>query len=464
MWSWMFQPRRARRPDLSVGRRQGVERGGLPGTQRPRDPDDAAALGDAKLVPLATPDVSGSFIIPYAAKDATGCYATFWFDMTSGNSGPFSSCLTPASRVATSPLVLPPDSEVAGALVGPPTGTAPAGVSSTVMIANADNDSMLTATLSADASALTSTAAGDFLATIPGPPAQTMQVNGQTGAVTTVNTPAGGGGGGAAGAATGGPTAVNVNGLTHIVTAPVQIAAGQYGLVVADDPEVPTQAAYAVVQVDGTLLASQSFPSGWLPLIPTKPTAGAAAVLETARFDAAGKTVYLLARAADASQDGFVTLPYDASTAPSLITMPSGWFATSCGGAVKLTAVTLHPASVFPGSNVAETGYSNPCQASGFLVLDLTSQTVSSYPLGANGQMNSTTLTNFNDFIYATDLDRAVAGTVFVLDAVSPQDCAIGLPAAATPVRYGTIGAGTNWLLAEVTNRNLGDGGLSNSV
>src|SRR5208337_1537262 len=105
------------------------------------------------------------------------------------------------------------------------------------------------------------------------------------------------------------------------------------------------------------------------------------------------------------------------------------------GGTIKLTAITLYAGVVLPGSQVAESGYSNPCGSSGFLLLDLRSGAVTSYPLGMNSQMNSTTIANFNDFIYGTNTDpskRNTADTVFVFDAASPAAYTIELPTGAT--------------------------------
>ena len=213
----------------------------------------------------ATPDVTGSFVIPYAAADASGCTAALWFDMTAGTSGTLSSCLT-STRGAASPLVLPPNSEVAGGLVGPPAGAPPAGVSSSVIIAKVQ---MTIPSIRSASRAMRrpwpELLMRRFLATLPGPPVETVTINGITGAVATLN--GGAGAGGAAGAGAGavalGP--VNVNGLTYVVTAPAAVAADQFGVVVADDPVHPTQAAYAVVEPGGTVIASQSFPAGWLP-------------------------------------------------------------------------------------------------------------------------------------------------------------------------------------------------------
>jgi uncharacterized protein (TIGR03437 family) len=417
--------------------------------------------GSPIIVSLATPDVTGTYVIPFGTRDSAGCTPAMWFDMNAGKSGTLSDCLADPTRAAVSPLVLPPNSEVAGGLVGPPAGTPPAGISSSVTIANADDDSLKTVSLSGDASALTGSIDATFLATIPGTPAVTETINGMSGAVATLNAGGGGGGGGAGAAAF--PTSVNVGGLTHVVTAPIAIAAGQFGVVVADDAVHPTQAAYAVVQTTGDVVASQSFPAGWLPLLPTKATAASPDVLEAARADAATKSIFLLARAADDSQDAFLVFPLDASAAPSVSAMPAGWFATSCDATIRLTAISLYPAVVLPGSNVAESGYSNPCGATGFLVLDLTAQTVTSYALGMGGQMNAASVVSYNDFIYGTNTDpskRNTADSMFVFDAAYSAAYTIELPLGSMSFAATQAVAGANWLLATVTNRTPGDGGF----
>jgi uncharacterized protein (TIGR03437 family) len=421
--------------------------------------------GSPAIVSLATPDVSGNFVIPFGARDSSGCTAAIWFDMNAGKSGPLGSCLADPTRGALSPLVLPPNSEVAGALVGPPAGTPPAGISSTVAIANANDDSLKTASLAGDASSLTGTIDATFVATIPGTPAVTQTINGMTGAVNTL-TPGNGGGGGGGGAAGGpiaGPTSVNVGGLTHIVSAPAAIGNGQFALVAADDAVAPTQAIYAVVQSSGDVVASQPFPSGWLPLIPTKPTAASPAVLDADRVDAATRSIFLLARASDASQDAFLVFPLDASAAPTVTTIPAGWFACSCGGAIRLTPISLYPAVVLGGSNVAESNFSNPCGSTGFLVLDLAARKVAAYPLGPGSQLSVSSLVNFNDFVYGTNIDpakRNTADTVYVFDAASAAEYDIQLPTGSVSFAAAQPVTGTNWLLATVTNRTAGDGGF----
>ena len=113
------------------------------------------------------------------------------------------------------------------------------------------------------------------------------------------------------------------------------------------------------------------------------------------------------ARGQRASQDAFLVFADDASGAPSASAVPAGWFATSCGGAIRLSAISLYPAAVLAGSNVADSSYNNPCGSGGFLVLDLVAQTVTPYALGMGSQMNVSTIANFNDFIYGTNTDPA---------------------------------------------------------
>ena len=173
-----------------------------------------------------------------------------------------------------------------------------------------------------------------------------------------VNTITTGAGAGAAGATA---LTANVNGLTYIVTTPITISAGVFGVVVADDPIVPTQAAYAVVQTGGTVVASQSFPPTWLPLIPTMPSPAGANVLAASHLDATGKNFYVLVRAAGASQDAFLIFPEDASSAPVMSAMPTGCFAASCDGAVRMSTSSLTSALVLAGTNVPERADSNPC-------------------------------------------------------------------------------------------------------
>ena len=117
---------------------------------------------------LTTPDVSGSFVIPYSAADSSGCTAAMWFDMNAGTSGTLNLVFCPSlSHRDYLVIVLPANSEVAGGLVGPPAGAAPAGVSSTVTIASADDDSVNSVTLAGNASTLAGNVNALFVAAIP---------------------------------------------------------------------------------------------------------------------------------------------------------------------------------------------------------------------------------------------------------------------------------------------------------
>jgi hypothetical protein len=179
--------------------------------------------------------------------------------------------------------------------------------------------------------------------------------------------------------------------------------------------------------------------------------------------DVPNKKSYVLARASDASKDAFLAFPVDASAAADVVEIPSGWFATSCAGAIRLTSVSLAPLVVLGGSNVAETSFTNPCGATGFLALDLSKGKVDAYPLGSGGQMAVGTLSSFNDFVYATNTDpsrRNTSDTVYVFDGASAYVDAIQLPTGSVSFVAAQPVANTDWLLATVTNRVAGDGGL----
>jgi hypothetical protein len=216
-------------------------------------------------------------------------------------------------------------------------------------------------------------------------------------------------------------------------------------------------------------VAQQNVPGGWVPLIPAKSTAAgpggqqAPAVLSTVRLDAANRRAYVLARATDLSKDAFLAFAMDGSAAPDVVAVPDGWFATSCSGAVRLISVSLSPIVVLSGSNVADTAFMNPCGAAGFLALNLATETVAAYPLGSGSQMAAGTLSNFNDFVYGTNTDpsrRNTADTVFVFDGASPAAYTVQLPVGSVSFAAVQPVANTNWLLATVTNRVAGDGGL----
>ena len=77
--------------------------------------------------------------------------------------------------------------------------------------------------------------------------------------------------------------------------------------------------------------------------------------------------------------------------------------------------------------------------------------------------MSVSSLANYNDFIYGTDTSparRNTASTVYVLDAALLAEYSIQLPAGSVSFSAPQQVAGTNWLLATVSNKTAGDGGF----
>src|SRR5439155_10508902 len=132
------------------------------------------------LQSITDTDLNGNFAIATSARDTGGCFAGFVFDFMKQKVSALPNCLTGAAR---DPMVTPAGSNVAGALVGPPQGAPPAPISSTVAIFGPALDQPIMASLPSPASILMQSAGGNFCAVIPGPPAQGVEVDGQSGEV-----------------------------------------------------------------------------------------------------------------------------------------------------------------------------------------------------------------------------------------------------------------------------------------
>src|SRR5262249_50816450 len=143
------------------------------------------------------------------------------------------------------------DSVKLAALVGPPAGTPPAGISTKVLILDGATGQRTTVDLPAPASILLAGLQGGrgLLAALPGDPPRVASINTDTGEVQVLQGGAGfglpGGGGG------GGGLSVNVDGLTHVVSTPVRLSGNRTTLVVADDDINPTKALFVVLSGSG---------------------------------------------------------------------------------------------------------------------------------------------------------------------------------------------------------------------
>lgn len=422
---------------------------------------------------LLTSDLNGNYLIATAARDDSGCYPAYLFDVVNKKASKIDSCLTAANRNAQTPVIAARDGSALAALVGPPEGEAPAGVSSKVQIFNPGKDSIVV-DLGASASNLVAGAGGDFQAVIPGTPPHVALIDALTGEVTE-----------AAGAAGGGqPAAVPVpkidlgDGLTQVlfVLSPAQ---GVLAVIVADDADQPKRAKVALLNAKGEVQGSKDFPDGWVPLIapraPEIPGAQpggaalpAAAVAALRRiivsFDAEARTLYVLAKAPDNSKHGLVAFALDSSPA-KLIPFPETWFAAACSPSIPFFNLELSRKLAFLGSNVAETQVKDPCPGLGFVLFDLDKQTTGAVALPGQGQYDADPAASgdVNDFIYGTNTDpsrRNTADTLYVLDSVTASTFRMDLPPGITSFANLNPVPLMNALIGLAMNRAAGDAGF----
>jgi hypothetical protein len=279
--------------------------------------------GTPQLVTLTDADLDGNYLIAVGNSDSRGCYPAFLFDMVNKAMSKVSDCL--AGGGAGGPLVTLTNSNVFGALAGP----AP---SSSAMIFNPALGAPLTVNFPADATSLV-VSGGSLAALTPGSPQLRFPIDAQTGAVGNAVTVV---------PAAPSPIAnLDVDGLSSALTASITLPATRFGVILGDNLDDSTRAAFIVVDQAGKLVSSTNFPDGWLPLIaPVAAGATRPALREPNFYDAAGKVVYALARASDNSQHGFISFPID-GTAPTAIPFPDGTFAAACAPAIPLISLTL---------------------------------------------------------------------------------------------------------------------------
>jgi uncharacterized protein (TIGR03437 family) len=429
-------------------------------------PDRAPAITN-----LTDTDVNGRFLLATGARSSDGCYAAISADMARKSVALASDCLT-TSNAAAAPGAAPPNSDAIAALVGPPSGDAQTGISSTVKIFSA-SASPLTVMLPSPATTLTTTAAGMVAAVLPGTPPQTAIVDPETGAVQVVTA---GAGGGAAGAAAGGaPTpAVDIGGLKNVY-ASATVAQNRIAVIAGDDPLKPAKAVFAIVSPAGDVVSTKDFPAGWLPLLnavaPVRAGAPAAAPpREPSTFDTATRQFFVLARAADASKDAFIAIPIGNGD-PKIAAFPDGWFAASCTADMRLLALDLSGQVAIAGSKAPDADFKSSCPGAGFLLLDFAAAAVTAVPLPDQGLLRvpstrtDTSLSQMNNYVFGARLDTTRTGTsdtVYVLDGVNASSFLLPMPVGVS----GFSDAGLqqipelNALLAQTIDRIAGDQGL----
>jgi hypothetical protein len=403
--------------------------------------------GAPQLVTLTDADLDGNYLIAVANSDSRGCYPAFLFDMLNKTMAKVSDCLAGGGNAG--PLVTLTNSNVFGALAGPPP-------SSTAMIFNPALGAPLTVSLPADATSLV-VSGGGLAALTPGLPQVRFPIDAQTGAL-------------------GNPVAVvpaapspvanlEVDGLASPLTASITLPQTRFAVILGDDLDNSTRAAFVVVDQAGKVVSSTNFPDGWLPLIaPVAAGATRPALREVNFYDATGKMVYALARAIDNSQHGFISFPID-GTAPTAIPFQDGTFAAACAPAIPLVSLTLSRTLAIVTSSSPDISVLAPCPGSGFAQLDLASRSLSFIPLPGSGEFDVTAAGNgnFNSYFYglnADTLNGTASDSLFVFDGAGGSAFRLAAPAGITSFQGLQQVASMNLLVGLGTRRNAGDAGL----
>lgn len=438
--------------------------------------------GTPELRDLVAADLKGNYLVGNAARDDSGCWASYLFDVGKQKITP-AGCLTAANRNAITPVVVPSAASVLGALVGPPTGDATTGVSSQAMIFDPTKDSPLGVTLPFAAASLVATATGDFAAVSASIPRQTVSIDAQTGAVTPVAS-AGGGAGGGGGAAGGGGLTIDLgNGLNHVLSAPQAVGAGLTVAVVGDDADHPKAAKLAMLNQRGEVSATKDFPGGLVPLVaPLRapaggggpgavPGAAAGPGLRVRTYlDPDQRVFYVLSAAGDGSTHGYAAFTFT-NNDPVAIPFPTGWFATACTTPIPFFNLDLSRKLAVPVSTMPQTTFSNSCPASGYVLFDLNAQSASAVSMPGRDQFNAGSgggINEINNYIYATNADpldtdptkRKAGDSLFVLDGVTASSFRLDLPTGVQSFAGLLQIDALNSLVSDATIRVAGDAGI----
>jgi uncharacterized protein (TIGR03437 family) len=423
-------------------------------------PSDAPPIAN-----LISSGLNGNFLLASGARDSDGCYAAAALDLAAKTFTALPDCFT-STAAGVAPLTAPTASDTIAGLIGPPTGDAKTGISTAAKIFSADGDP-IAVTLPSPAASLTATSTG-FTATLPGPPALVATIDASTGKVTTAPVSA------APGAGAAGAT-LNIDGLSSIL-ASTALGQGRAAVIVADDPTKPTKVEFAIVDSTGAAQLTRPFPAGWSPLLtavaPVRAgqTAAPAPPHASVVLDAAGRLYYVLARAADSSQDAFVGFAL-ADQDPAIVVFPKGWFATSCTSDVRLFNINLAHQIALAASQVAESAYKAACPGSGFLILDLAKSTVTAAALPDQGQLRvpstrtDLSMAMLNDYVYAARLDptrTTISDTIYVLDGGNGGVFELALPSGVDGFTDSSLQqiAAIDSLLVQTINKTAGDQGF----
>jgi uncharacterized protein (TIGR03437 family) len=405
---------------------------------------------------IAGSDLRGEFAMAAGPRREDGCYNAYRLDFASLTFTTVDPCVTAGNRNQPNPFTPALEAGSIAALLGPPEGELPEGVSSKLAVFSPVSAETMKAELPGLATNVISQN-GDFRVQLAnGGPAAAVLVGSETGEVSPAPAPAGGGvggavpGGGGQIGANAGCLNPNLNvdlgdGLTKIVSCAQ--AAQLFAATIVDDETNPTKAKLAVMTAQGQIQTSSDFPEGFLPMILPAiqnpgPGGGGAGGAVASRlrgvtvFDL--NTVYVIVRAKDGSGDAFATFagnpqqPQPQPTPPPLIRFPDGWFAASCTPQLRVFNLDLARQIGFPASKTAEKDARANCPAYGFVLLnrDTRATSVSESP-GREGFNAASQAGDVADFIYtvSTNPQRpAIAESLYVLDSTNGSAFRLDLP------------------------------------
>ncbi|MEZ5353651.1 MAG: hypothetical protein R2762_13515 [Bryobacteraceae bacterium] len=437
---------------------------------------------------LRAADLRGNFLVAHGPRGDDGCYPSWLFDLGRGVSSKIEPCLIAANANAATPVGIAAESAALTALVGPAVGDAASGVSSKIAIFRPDRADPMLVELPAPVSNVNGAANGTITAIQPGETPRVYSVNPDTGEVTEPQLGGAGGAGGAVGAGGGaagaGGAGVNLNvllgtftidlgdGLTHLLSAPINIGQGRFVAVVGNEAERPTRAKLAILNQALEVTDTRAWPDGWTALValPNAAPGGNAPVNPAARFratqlyDAATQTLFVLSRKADGSAHSWLAFA-GAELEPSAVEFPAGTFAATCRPQnLQLFNLELSRRVALFSADRESAEVANPCPANGWLLLDLATRTLSAVSLPGAGSVNTrNNAGDVNDFLYAANNDpsnRNISDTLFVLDSAAGSAFRLDLP----PGVNGFTGIQPvpelSGLLAVATNQVAGDAGL----
>jgi uncharacterized protein (TIGR03437 family) len=448
--------------------------------------------GQGNVTGIIDASLNGGFVAINGPRGGDGCYQNVHLlDFRRNRTTRVEECLIHQNQNAPSPFVSENQGPRLGALIGPASGSPPAGISQRVLIADGATGRTTIVELPAPASGLQPVANGaGLVASLPGEPARAAAINTVTGEVQILQGGAGPGGGGAA-ALLGGN--LNVDGLTQLVSTVAILPNNRLVVVVADSDTDPQRAMFAVLSPNGTVQTRAAFPEGYLPLLPPRPAAapapgpggglpgggpgqipgGGAGPAPGGQFpgiqaapraglmpDAASGRVLALARARDNSRHALVIFDANASTT-RVTDFASGVFAAACSPALRALPLTLAGKLALPVTDRVETAATVPCAATALLVFDA-GGSMNRLGLPESGTLDVNSVNALNDYLYGVNADRLSqnSSSLYVYDPVTEVIRKLGVPRGATGFTTLQPLAATGQLLAVASNRLPGDEGL----